>query len=294
MIKHKRKARLTSAWAFLDHHTWAAAVEGEACGKADQVLTRTGTQQSALAKWLQEDWSSSALQDLKGQISTSTLGQEPLEEHNSPLGEGRPRSWKYWGMSLTLSMWELLWTSVCAALHEPAGLDFLTCTELPREGMLQQSACDSSITKRVRYHHWWVSLTAEAYIREVQKAKKIKESKCALKKSQIVARNIAHVFTLMFLFHLFSIIPTIGAQLIETIPKHFGLLKTSENNPNYGFTAPLSSITESQSVKYFAVRAETPQWQGTGDFEDTKSILEGFKREVSLSFAAQDCHSMGA
>lgn len=38
-------------WGFL----WAAEVEREACGKAGQGLTRTHTQESALAKWLRED-----------------------------------------------------------------------------------------------------------------------------------------------------------------------------------------------------------------------------------------------
>lgn len=285
-----QKKRLTSGWAFLDHHTsvWAAEVEGEACGKAGQVRTRTDTQQSALAKWLQGDWSSSALQDLKGQISTSTLGQKPLEEHNSPLGEGRPWFWKYWSVSLTLSLCELLWTSGCAALQDWI---YWRAWSYPGRG------CSSRVLVTAPSQKDWGSIIAEllwplksANIHSRSPERKENNQNASLKKTQVVAANTAHVFTLLFPVCFFT---------HNRCPSNWNNSKVLSIAQNKWKLTPVmdlqlpSPLWLNYSVKYFTERAETSQWQPRRFWRDLINISR-FKRQFPLSFAAQDCHSMAA
>lgn len=167
------------------------------------------------------------------------------------------------------------------------------CTKLPREVTLHHRR--NEVPSQLSYSdHWRVLLIhsrspekkENKMIKMHPKKKEKKTSNCCDKHCSCTHSDISILF---FQHNTHSWCPSNCNN-----SKYSGLLKTSENNPNYGFTAPLSSVTESQSVKYFIVRAETPQRQATGDFEDTKSVSEGFKREFPLGFAAQDCHSMAA
>lgn len=157
MIRHKRKDLPLGEpfWIITRVSCWG--------GRRGMWKSRTGTNQNRHPAVSTRKMATGRLE----QLSSARLKGTDFHKHTGAKASGRAQFPTGRRQALVLEILKHVLnskhvrTAVDFRLCSPAGLDLLTCTKLPREGMLQQGACDSSITKGVRFHHCWVTLTTE-------------------------------------------------------------------------------------------------------------------------------------